>query len=439
MKRSEFLKSVLTLSGGLTVVSCSPMLIDDILPKDVVQGDISIGDAKKWFNEIYLKRFQGGEGARTKFTRKCKWEGASKPTNRKTNKEFGWIWVPIEYETNERPGVVIYTDETKYKLELKELYQQPIMEAMIFVNINGENVGFLAQVAVDPFEIANNDYIIDKSVFTGTILKTEWNNSLIEGTTFIKGEIDKIIFNSQNQLSGANENGLENARVQDCYYYSVYYTSWYVDSDGVFTLVGHTQWASVCNGTGGGWGDSGGGNSGGGGDVSQGGTGGGVYWDPLVSSGGGSTEGWVYPPSALYNFNFQAAAENGGTDRLNMSVNVTKTINILGLTNSLASFSYDKALALARSIGGVQATELQLLSHLGKRIGLVSTVVSSVQVVIGLADGEFTWDEDGMNSVNLALGITTTFLIGATAPVWIVPTIGVVSCGMAVYSIWEMD
>lgn len=437
MKRSEFLKTILTFSGGLTVVSCNPMLIDDILPKDGVLGDISIGDAEKWFNDIYLKKFQGGENARIKFSRKCRWEGATKPKNSKTNKEFGWIWVPIEYETNERPGIVIYTDETKYKLELKELYQQPIMEAMIFVKINGENVGFLAQVAVDPFEIAKNNYIIDKSVFTGTILKTEWNNSLIEGTTFVNGVIETVMFNSQNPLSSAKVNSLKNARIQDCYYYNVYYTSWYVDSEGVFTLVGHSQWASVCNGTGGGWGDSGGGDSGGGGGITQGGTGGGVYWDPLVSSGGGSTTGWVYPPSALYNFNLQAAIANAGTDRLNLNVNVLRTITLLDLTNSLASFSYDKALALARSIGGVSAQELQLLSHLGKRIGVVGVTIGTVQVVIGLADGEFTWNEDGWNGINLALGITTTLILTSTAPIWVVPTLGLVSCGIAVYSLWD--
>jgi hypothetical protein len=123
----------------------------------------------------------------------------------------------------------------------------------------------------------------------------------------------------------------------------VEYTSWYIGADGVFILVGHSQWTSVCDSSGGGgWGDSGSGNSGGGGGggVTQGRSGDDVYWDPLVHSGGGTSVGWVYPTSSLYNFNLHNAIHNTTThDRLNMDVNLRRTINALGLASSLTGWS----------------------------------------------------------------------------------------------------
>jgi hypothetical protein len=50
-----------------------------------------------------------------------------RPKNDK-EKDLGWVWVPMQYVGNERPGVVLYTEETKYKLELKEYFQQPIVQ-----------------------------------------------------------------------------------------------------------------------------------------------------------------------------------------------------------------------------------------------------------------------------------------------------------------------
>lgn len=43
MKRQEFLKSIALFTGGLTVVSCNPSLIDDLLAPGETPEDLSIG------------------------------------------------------------------------------------------------------------------------------------------------------------------------------------------------------------------------------------------------------------------------------------------------------------------------------------------------------------------------------------------------------------
>ena len=53
-----------------------------------------------------------------------------KPKNKK-NKEFGWVWAPVDYESPARPGVILYSEDTRYRLELGKYFLQPIIACFV--------------------------------------------------------------------------------------------------------------------------------------------------------------------------------------------------------------------------------------------------------------------------------------------------------------------
>src|SRR5690606_31824155 len=169
MKRDRFIKTLATLAGGLTVVGCSPDLIDEMAAPDGTPGDLSIGEAEDWFNGEYLSRFSKSQNERRGKThrRNVEWKKAQKPKNNK-NKEFGWVWAPLDYEGPARPGVILYDEDTRYRLELGKYFLQPIIEGIVVVKTGGENRAFLAQLACDPFALAANGHKLEKPTFTGT-------------------------------------------------------------------------------------------------------------------------------------------------------------------------------------------------------------------------------------------------------------------------------
>ncbi|QHT66802.1 hypothetical protein GXP67_09095 [Rhodocytophaga rosea] len=424
MKREHFLKTIAAFAGGLTVVSCSPDLLEEIvIPEETALENLSIEEAQKWFNNVYLPKASILRVASDdkKHRRKAAWSRAKKPKNSK-NKELGWVWVPIDYEDSARPGVVLYDEETKYRLELDKYFLQPVIEGLIVIKVKNENKAFLAQIAYDPFELEANEYKLEKDKFTGTLLRTDWNDILIDGTSYSKGKNVGSFINPEN-------NAFKNARIENCTYYSVNYQTWYIDN-GVFTVVAHTAWSTVCDGSGnGGWGDSGGGSG-----SSSGGTGGGAYYDPLVSSGGGGTGGWVYPTNMLYNFNLANAIATNGTDRLNMNVNVTRTLYVVSLATTITGWSLDKATALARCVGGNVNSYCPLASTLGKRIGVVGVLVSGTQLYMGIADNGWQWNQDGWNLAQLVLGGTALAAATILAAPWVAVVAGGISIGIAVYT-----
>src|SRR5690606_5006962 len=147
MKRDRFIKTLAALTGGLTVVGCSPDLIDEMAALDGTPGDLDIGEAEKWFNGEYLSGFSHHQNERRGKThrRNAAWKKAKKPKNNK-NKEFGWVWVPLDYGGPDRPGVIMYDEDTRYRLELGKYFLQPIIEGIIVMKVGRENKAFLAQI-----------------------------------------------------------------------------------------------------------------------------------------------------------------------------------------------------------------------------------------------------------------------------------------------------
>jgi hypothetical protein len=90
-------------------------------------------------------------------------------------------------------------------------------------------------------------------------------------------------------------------------------------------------------------------------------------------------------------------------------------------------FSWDKADALARSVGGEVNFSSKILQVGGKYIGVAGLIVDGTQFLVGISDEDISLDDMG-NGAQLALGIGSFFV----AP-WVAVVFGGLSIAIAVY------
>jgi hypothetical protein len=429
MDRKNFIKTFATMAGGLTLVNCSNDLITEMVDETESLEDISIEDAKLWFENDYLPQLSqsqkttGDRGHK----RKAVWDRAQKPKNKK-NKEY--IWVPIDYEDDARPGVVIYDEETLFKKELSKYYLQPVIEGLIVIKVGKKNLAFLAQIAYDMQEVAANNFVINKSKFTGTLLKVDWLDNLINGVTYEMG-------NPITGFAGPNEKSV-NERTQTCNYtLSGTMNTWYVNAANELVIVVHNVWSGYCDGSGagtgnGGFGGFGGGTTGGGGGGGDY-PGSGSYYDPYVHSDAGNIQ---YPPplAQIYNFNLTNAIAAPGNDRVIFDNNLKETMYAINMVTSIQGMTWDKAAALAKAVGGnvdlytpTFVIGAKVFNTISVGFGIAGLATSVPQMIIGMTDGDITGAD--LRSLGTVLGTAAGIYFGG----WIAVTIGVVSIGVAIY------
>lgn len=419
------------MAGGMTLVSCSDDLFADLVDETGPLEDISIEEAKSWFEGDYLPNLRlnqrpaaGGKSHK----RKAAWERAQKPENA-AKKEY--VWVPVDYEDDARPGIVIYDEDTKFKKELSKYYLQPVIEGLIVIKSGKKNRAFLAQIAYDMQEMAANNFVLEKSKFTGTLLKVDWDDNLINGLTYEKGTPLKGFKN----LSDVDES---NGRAAGCDYTLLSsVNSYYVNSVGEVVIVVHNTWSGGCDGSGsgssnGGFNYFGNGSYGGGGGNGTGpGTSG--YYDPLVHSDAGNI---TYPPpiSQIYNFNLPVAIREPGADRTIMNNNLKETLYAINMIAGIQGMTWDKASALAKSIGGNVDNFTPTFVVLGKTFntisvtfGVAGVVTSLPGVIIGFTDGNISNEDWRAAGAVIATGV------GIWAGGWIAVGLGAVSLGIAIY------
>lgn len=431
MNRKNFIKTFAALTGGITLVNCSSDLVTDIIAGDEPLENISIKEAQKWFESNYLPQMKGSlrTNGKRAHKRKAAWESAQKPKNL-AKKEY--VWVPIDYEDEARPGIVCYDDETLFKKELYQYYLQPVIEGLIVVKIKGQTSAFLAQIAIDMPYIVNNKYVINKSNFTGTLLKSGWDDEVITGIVYENGIPIKGFKNTKNE----SDYDIENGRVQGCVYTMVNAANtWYVDSNNELVIVVHNIWSVTCDGSGNGGFmgfDGTGGGNGSGGTTPGGNSGDGSYYDPLVHSGSGNI---TYPDQQIYQFNLTQALAGPGPHRNGMSTNLKNGVIATGLAASLAGWSLDKATALAKTIGGNITHFTPGVVRFGTNIGAAAIAVSGVQLAVGIMDNGWQLSEEGPNSAAFILG-TAGFVAGTVfAAPWIAVGLGGLSLIISVATV----
>lgn len=266
MNRKSFLKNLTITASGALILSCKDGVESSLTPASKID-DISIDEAKNFFENSYLDKFAAlREQGSKKHARKALWDRSEKL---KDSKKQDYVWVPIEYDGDERPVVLFSDEKTLYRKELAKRYIQPIIEGLVVIKQKGELSAFLAQVTYDAFEYRKVKKFTWEN-FSGSLLRADWDDNLIDGIIYNRGKVIDSLSNS------ATKNG----RVADCTWIDVSYKTVVVTPCGPnclnveFTL--HRASQLVCSGGGGfGGGGAGGGYGSGGGGGGGGSTSGG--------------------------------------------------------------------------------------------------------------------------------------------------------------------
>ncbi|PLK42556.1 hypothetical protein [Emticicia sp. TH156] len=339
------------------------------------------------------------ETGKRNYLRKVNWDNAMNLMD-KSKKSF--ISIPMEYEDENRPGIIYYDEKTSYREKMPKEFVHPIVEFFVVYKEKNKIKYELAQIAYDRFKIDPKESILRSENFDGWILKTDWNDALREGVFYKNGKPRQTF----------NVGGTSNSRVKKCNQVTITYQTVSGTSCGVncaeITVTLHTVSELVCpNDT----------------PASDYPSNFGNY-----TSGGGdgsSTTYYYVEQYPIRSYNIHRAACRGGSERSTLNSQIEDAIFATGLAANVTGFSLDKADAIARAVGGSLADYKGLING----VGIAGIVIDTVQLGIGVWDGNFTFEEDGLNAIQLGLGI-----VGLAAGGWIAVVAGAVTIGISVYS-----
>lgn len=413
MKRADFVKSILSLTGTAFIYSCRPGEdIDPIL--DLEPFTLSVEDSKNWFVNSYLPRFQNAAGRIGNDTIERDFDWDKGVTFKSKKEEF--VWAPAKYrKTNEFPTLVSWKDGEEYIPKLAEFLKWHIAEGFIvYRDKKGNRNGFLAQVAYDPFKHTIGK-AIDSTHFTGMIIHTDINLTPLRTWRFLNGNLDS---------SFDSELG-RNARPQQCYttYYS--YQTVSVQSCGTnctsVEVTLHQNVYTYCD-------DGNTGNSSGG--SSQG-------YPYYSNGGGGSGYGSVIntPPYNFYSpyveYDFVKVAQHMGEDFQNFMQRFSTALNVLNVTGisvGLPATWVDVSLK-ALGIENYVVRNTVTVPLATRYIGIAGVAVGTIQLAIALTDGDIT-ESDVLSLAGTVLGAVSVF----TPIGWVAITAGALSAGISIYT-----
>jgi hypothetical protein len=418
MNREIFLKSVVALAGGTFIASCERSLNIDPLENELIDiSDVPIEEIKNWFTNKYLSG--SARAGNQPFKRKLDWDKAK---NMKANNGKSLKWVPISYDDNNRPAIITWTDKTRYREDLKDSFIMPAIEGFVVYPKNSDDKfeGLLSQIAYDPYATQSR---FNKNNFTGSLLLKTWDDEIKYVSEFLGGKMtgfydsdltaknagarpsDWVIIDTSYQTTScAIDEGTGELSWTVTYHNqssSVWISSGVVPPDATYVSSDFNYYGPYGGGAGGGY-----------------------------SPGGGT---YSAPPTT-YNYNDLVIGPTNSNREVFLD-RLGKTLWATGLATSLTDFSYSKALTTIKAIG-IDTTTLypdgalvaSNLNVLGRAVSGMAIGVSVGSLVIGLADGEFTWEEDGVNLLQLGLGVTAIAIGG-----WVAVGIGAVSVAVAVY------
>lgn len=285
-------------------------------------------------------------------------------------------------------------------MKLPKLYYHPIIEFLIVYKTQGKEKYFLAQIAYDRYTINKSDLTIRMNNFSGWLMNSDWEDTPSVGYFFNKG-VQKSSFDRVN---------LKNARPVQCNTGSFSYQTYEPISCGQncngVEITLHQTIITVCSS-----------------DPYY------NYENSYYNWTSGNTNDAYYSVQQyqypVANYVPRRAACHGGSDRSTLNSQLENALFATGLATNVTGWSLDKADALARSIGGNLADFKGLING----VGVAGVIIDSVQLGIGLWDGNVTFEEDGLNAIQLGLGI-----VGLVAGGWIAVGVGAISIGIAVYS-----
>jgi hypothetical protein len=388
--------------GGGVILSCKNDSFMSFLEPNA-SGNLSIKEAQAWFTDYYLKKYESArKNSALSHKRVPNWKEAKEV---KSDRDISYILVPVNYEETGRPSFMAWNDETEFRTKIPQYFANPIFEALIIhTDDKGNTEAYLSQIAYDRFHL--KDGIFNLDTFTGGLLKSEWDDTLIEGRLYSNGKHGLTL----NPETSRN-------RIADCdIYYFTYYT-YDGHSCGTncyeFEITEHRTYFVSCSGSGGG-----------GGGYPYAAPGGGGF-------GGGSGEGGFHIPEFAPNTtNFElkkAICNPGGIDRTTVNNNLATALNALGISAGVATLSNNMIEALVRSIGGTDQGVKIIQTVVGKTVGKVAFIWGGYEAFMGLVDGDIT-ENDMLDVLEVVAGIGAVVAGG-----WLAVGYGTISLGIAIY------
>lgn len=408
MQRSDFIKSIFSLTGTAFIYSCKGGT-DELLPF-LSEQSFSVESSKEWFFKSYLPNYESSSARTGKksIERSFNWDKGVKFKNNK--EEF--VWAPVQYKNNnEFPTLVSWKEGEEYIPKLAEFLKWNIAEGFIvYKNKKGDLSGFLVQVAYDPFKHKMGSKV-NRSNYTGMIIHADLNEEPLRAWRFLDGKLDSS-FDSE------SSKGL---RTNQCYttYYS--YQTVSVQSCGAncsaVEVTLHQNVYTYCDN----------GNTGNGSGTSQG------Y--PYYPDGGGYSSSTSTPVYSFYspyvNYDFNKLARHEGEDYQIFMQKLNRTLDVLNITGISTSIPATYVDVVLKGVGISDASIIGSLTvpKAATSIGWAGVAVGGVQLAIGLSDGDIT-QNDALNAVALGLGILSV----ATPVGWIALTAGVTSALISIYT-----
>lgn len=420
MKRSHFINSILTLTGTAFVYGCKNVL-EDTTFEDVSDSYSSptIDEAKVWFSDKYITTFENLRTQQISVSRKLNWDKSQKIKSDKHD----FVWVPVEYEADQiGTAILMWNEGEEYIQKLAQYLSWSVNEGfLMYRKPNGENDGFLAQVAFDPARNTPGEQI-NPDNFTGLVINADWNENILRTWRFLEGKMVSY-FNPESKAIKNKE-----SRIEEC----ISYTSQYVTVTGSscgnsctevnYTI--HTSTQSVCNGSGS--------------DYNYAGSGG--YNNSQQCGCGPATPAPVpqRPPAIT---DYQKLATNSSSwERIEFNKRLTDAMSAVGLAASTLDISLAKSITIANALSlantGHRVKFVNAFAIGGKAVTGIGVITSAYSVIVGVAqDGEYNfWGQDGLNSLALGAGVIAV----ATNPVgwWLVGLTlasSGISVGIAVY------
>lgn len=417
MKRQEFVRNLLALSGTAFVYGCTDNLefASPLSPNAGHSPPIDASEAEKWFNKTYIPKFQNPSlnAQASSIERSLKWNSSVEVRQNTEN----FVWVPITYnDPNEFPTLVTWRDGQEYVRELAKFLKWYIAEGFIFYKDGeGKIQGSIVQVVYDPFKHKPGK-IIDSRYFTGMIIHANWDESPLRVWRYSDGHLESY-FDSDKAAT---------ARVEQCV--NVYYS--YQTYSGFscgpncydFTVTLHREVYTICDG------DEGGGNTGSGGQ--------GYPYYP-GGGGGGQGNGGTPPVSSLpspgYPYNYGKVARHEGDDYQIFMQRLNVTLQTLSISSATFGTSYTYAEVFIRTLGMEDAFVMNTYKHVvnaSRTLGWAGVAIGSVQLVISLADGEPITNSEYLLGASIVFGAAAVL----TPIGWVAITAGGISALLGFYA-----
>jgi hypothetical protein len=408
MERSDFVKSMLALTGTAFVYGCKGV-VEELSEN---YSSPTAAGAQEWFGKTYLGAFPGGRTQQSSVTRKLNWQ--KQQTVKSSKHDF--IWVPVEYEGDEMgTAILMWKDGEEYVPQLAKYLSWSIAEGfLVYRKPNGDYDGFLAQLAFDPLK-SHAGKPVDPNHFTGLVINADWNENILRSWRFLDGKLVSYYNPDAKKKSG---------RTQQCITTYTQYSSVTGVSCGpscidvTYTLhnVPHTTcYDDPYTGS-----DQGGYTGSGG--YSPSGTGGGGYTPPVSPN---------WSPTYPYN-QYNLWNVPNSPDRAEFGTRLHTALNVTGITTTVTGLTLDKATYTINTLG-LEFQQVKIVSNFSKfGLGAIGAVAGIGGFAIGWMEDGWQWDEEGYNGLLAALGIVAFVGTG-----WVPIAAGAVSIVVIGVQAWD--